>query len=82
MTILDENDQRTCTLGESLARWRRHFNNVLNVSTEVTGETLRGLMDNSNSLCVEVQRDEVAVAVQKLNLGKVELEVMGFQLSC
>ena len=39
-------------------------------------------MDNSNSLCVEVQRDEVAVAVQKLNLGKVELEVMGFQLSC
>ena len=29
---------------------RRHCDNVLNVSREVTGETLRGLVDNSNSL--------------------------------
>ena len=28
----------------------RHCDNVLNVSREVTGETLRGLVDNSNSL--------------------------------
>ena len=70
-TILDENDQPTCTLGESLARWRRHFDKVLNVSREVAGETLRDLADNSDSPCVEVQRDEVAAALQKLNLGKV-----------
>ena len=44
---------------------------MLNVSREVTRETLRGLMDNSNSLCVEVQRDKVTVALQKLSLGKV-----------
>ena len=71
MTILDENDQPTRTLGESLARWRRHFDKVLNVSREVAGETRRDLADTSDSPCVEVQQDEVAAALQKLNLGKV-----------
>ena len=51
-TILDENDKPMRTLGESLARWRRHFDNVLNVNREVAGETLRDLADNSDCPCV------------------------------
>ena len=39
-SILDENDQPTRTLEESLSRWRRHFNKVLNIEREVTDSTL------------------------------------------
>ena len=51
-TILDKSDKPMPTLGESLAGqiWRRHFDNVLNVSIEVAGEMLRDLVDNSASL--------------------------------
>ena len=80
-TILDENDKPTRTLGESLARWRRHFDNVLNVNREVAGETLRDQTDNSDRPCVEVQRGKVAAALQKLNLGKVAGSD-GYPLSC
>ena len=69
-TILDENNQPTGTLGESLARWRRHFDNVLNVGREVTMDAAPQPTDSSDVPCVEVQRDEVAAALQKLNLGK------------
>ena len=55
-TILDENDQPTRTLGESLARWMRHFDKVLNVSREVAGETLRDLADNSDRPCGSATR--------------------------
>ena len=33
--ILDEDDQPMCTLRESLVRWRKYFDNVLNVSREI-----------------------------------------------
>ena len=69
-TILDENNQPTGTLGESMARWRRHFDNVLNVRREVTMDTAPQPTDNSDVPCVGVQRDEVAAALQKLNLSK------------
>ena len=69
-TILDENNQPTGTLGESLARWRRHFDNILNVRREVTMDAAPQPTDSSGVSCVEVQRDEVAAALQKLNLGK------------
>ena len=69
-TILDENNQPTGTLGESLARWRRHFDNILNVRREVTMDAAHQPTDSSGVSCVEVQRGEVAAALQKLNLGK------------
>ena len=68
-TILDENNQPTGTLGESLARWRRHFDNILNVRREVTMDAAHQVFGSGVS-CVEVQRDEVAAALQKLNMGK------------
>ena len=68
-TILDENNQPTGTLGESLARWRRHFDNILNVRREVTMDAAHQVFSSGVS-CVEVQRGEVTAALQKLNLGK------------
>ena len=46
-TILDENNQPTGTLGESISRWRRHFDNVLNVRREVTVDTACQPTDSS-----------------------------------
>ena len=62
------NHQPTGTLDESLARWSRHFDKVLNVRREVTVDSAREPTDSSDALSVEVQRDEVTAALQKLNL--------------
>ena len=52
-TILDENNQPTGTLGESLARRRRHFDKVLNVRRKVRVDSARHPTDSSDVLCVE-----------------------------
>ena len=67
---MDENNQPTGTLGESLARWRRHLDIVLNIRREATVDSACQPTDSPNVPCVEVQRNEVAAALQKLNLGK------------
>lgn len=60
----------TMAYGESLARWRRNVDNLWNIRREVTVGTALQLTDSSDGVCVEVQRAEVASALQKLNLDK------------
>ena len=51
---------------EKLSRWRRHFQEALNVDSAVNGEVLADLEDNSHLETPEVNREEVEGAVKML----------------
>ena len=69
-TILDETGQPLQKAEEKLARWKRHFESVLNVHSTVAEEALAGLVDHSQMDEPEVTREEVEKAVGKLRNGK------------
>ena len=55
---------------EKLARWKRHFESVLNVHNTVAEEALAGLVDHPQMEKPEVTREEIEKAVGKLRNGK------------
>ena len=55
-TILVETGQPLQKAEEKLARWKRHFESVLNVHSTVAEETLAGLVDHSQMEEPEVTR--------------------------
>ena len=69
-TILDESGQLLDRNEDKLARWRRHFEKVLNVDNDVSEEVLAGVVDNSDMEVTDVTREEVEKAVVKLKNGK------------
>ena len=69
-TILDESGQPIKSKEEKLARWRRHFEGVLNVQDTVAEEVIAGVEDLSTADTAEVTREEVEHAVNKLKNGK------------
>ena len=70
-TILDEKGQTIRNPEETLARWQRHFAEVLNVQKKAAEEVVSELEDHSHGETDEVSREEVAKAVGKLRNGKV-----------
>ena len=69
-TILDEAGQPLQKAEERLARWKRHFESVLNVQSTVAEDVLAGLVNHSQVDEPEVTREEVEKAVGKLRNGK------------
>ena len=69
-TILDESGQPLKSKDEKLARWKRHFEGVLNVQGTVTEEVIAGVEDLSTTDAAELTREEVECAVSKLKNGK------------
>ena len=69
-TILDETSQPLQKAEEKLARWKRHFESVLNVHSTVAEEALAGLVNHSQMEEPELTREEVEKAVGKLQNGK------------
>ena len=69
-TILDEAGQPLQRNEDKLARWRRHFEEVLNVDNAVCEDVLAKIMDNTDAETLEVAREEVERAVIKLRNGK------------
>ena len=65
-TILDETGQPLQKAEEKLARWKRHFESVLNVHSTVAEEALAGLVDHPQMEKPEVTREEIEKAVGKL----------------
>ena len=69
-TILDEKGQTIRNPEETLARWQRHFAEVLNVQKKAAEEVVSELEDHSHGETDEVSREEVEKAVGKLRNGK------------
>ena len=69
-TILDESGQPLQRNEETLARWRRHFERVLNVDNLVSEEVMSGIMDNADVETPDVTKEEVEKAMMKLKNGK------------
>ena len=69
-TILDEHGNPLHTPEEKLARWKRHFEGVLNVQGTAAEEAMASLEDLSQVDTPEVTREEVERAVKKLRNGK------------
>ena len=69
-TILDEAAQPLPSNEDKLARWRRHFENVLNVENAVAADMVTGVVDNGDIDTPDVTREEVAKAVRRLQNGK------------
>ena len=69
-TILDERGNPLHTPEEKLARWKRHFEGVLNVQGTADEEAMASLEDLSQVDTPEVTREEVERAVKKLRNGK------------
>ena len=69
-TILDEKGQTIRNPEETLARWQRHFAEVLNVQKKAAEEVLSELEDHSHGETDEVSKKEVEKAVGKLCNGK------------
>ena len=69
-TILDESGQPIKSKEEKLARWRRHFEVVLNVQNTVAEEVIAGVEDLSTADRAEVTREEVEHTVNKLKNSK------------
>ena len=68
--ILDENNRPLHKAEEKLARWQRHFSEVLNVQNNLEEGVVMALEDHSQSDTPEVSREEVVRAVNKLQNGK------------
>ena len=68
--ILDENNRPLHKAEEKLARWQRHFSEVLNVQNDLEEGVVMALEDHSQSDTLEVSREEVVRAVNKLQNGK------------
>ena len=68
--ILDENNRPLHKAEEKLARWQRHFSEVLNVQNDLEEGVVMALEDHSQSDTPEVSREEVVRAVNKLQNGK------------
>ena len=64
-TILDEKGQTIRNPEETLARWQRHFAEVLNVQKKAAEEVVSELEDHSYGETDEVIREEVEKAVGK-----------------
>ena len=69
-TISDESGQPIKNNEETLARWKRHFEGVLNVKSVVDEEVIANIEDQSTSDTADVTREEVEKAVGKLKNGK------------
>ena len=69
-TILDETGQPLQKAEEKLARWKRHFENVLNVHGTVAEEVLVGLVEHSQMDETEVMREVVEKAGGNVRNGK------------
>ena len=69
-TILDESGKPLHTNEKKMARWRRHFEGVLNVRNAVTEDVIAEVEDLSGSDTPELTREEVEKAVKKLRNGK------------
>ena len=69
-TILDEKGQTIRNPEETLARWQRHFAEVLTVQKKAADEVVSELEDHSHRETDEVSREEVEKAVGKLRNGK------------
>ena len=65
-TIMDESGQPLQKSEEKLARWKRHFEKVLNVQSVVAGNVVEELEDCSEVETTQVTREEVEQAVRKL----------------
>ena len=65
-TIMDESGQPLQKSEEKLARWKRHFEKVLNVQSVVAGNVIEELEDRSEVETTQVTREEVEQAVRKL----------------
>ena len=65
-TIMDESGQPLQKSEERLARWKRHFEKVLNVQSVVEGNVVEELEDRSEVEITQVTREEVEQAVRKL----------------
>ena len=68
-TILDESGQPLQRNEEKLARWRRHFEKVLNVDNAVSEEVMVGTMVNADVETQDVTREEVEKAMTMLKNG-------------
>ena len=64
--IMDEAGEPVQQAEEKMSRWRRHFQEVLNVGSAVSEEVVADLEDNSHLETPEVNREEVERAVKKL----------------
>ena len=69
-TILNEVGQPLQRNEDKLARWRRHFQGVLNVENAVAAEVLAEVEDNGDTDTPDVTREEVVKAVRRLQNGK------------
>ena len=69
-TILDEVGQPLQSNEDKLARWRRHFQDVLNVENAVAAEVMTEVEDNGDTDTPEVTREVVMKAVMRLQNGK------------
>ena len=69
-TILDESGIPLQGTEEKLARWKRHFEGVLNMQGTVAEEAMASLEDLSHVDTPEVTREEVERAVKRLRNGK------------
>ena len=65
-TIMDESGQPLQKSEEKLARWKRHFEKVLNVQSVVADSVVEELEDQSEAETTQVTREEVEWAVRKL----------------
>ncbi len=65
-TILDEAGRPVQQAEQKLARWRRHFQTVLNVNSAVKEKVAADLEDYLHVETPEVNREEVERAVKKL----------------
>ena len=68
-TILDESGHPIKNNEDKVARWKRHFEGVLNVKS-VVDEVIANIEDQSTSDTADVTREEVEKAVGKLKNGK------------
>ena len=69
-TILDEAGRPLQKIEDKLARWRRDFEEVLNVDNAVGEDVLAKVMDNTGADTLEVTREELERAVVKHRNGK------------
>ena len=63
-TILDESGQPLKSKDEKLARWKRHFEGVLNVQGTVTEEVIAGVEDLSTTDAAELRKGGSGVCSQ------------------
>ena len=69
-TIMDESGQPLQKSEEKLARWKRHFDKVLNVQSVVAENVVEELENHSEAETTQVTGEEVEKAVRKLQNGK------------